>query len=191
MSESILDRLDREHGGARQYLATLIVVGGATRERAAEALARKYDIPAPTGRSITSWKNDDPELRDLIKQMEDAKRDLAPGDDPADLIRPEVNRGRAVADLFAVCEQFPAFARLMHREHDRLKSAPDDAAGSDWGLPDEDTDDGEGLAASNEAFAALRESDGMTDEEFEADCVRRLGDYEETHVPTPGAGALA
>jgi hypothetical protein len=31
----------------------------------------------------------------------------------------------------------------------------------------------------------------MTDEEFEQDCVRRLGDYEEECLPTPGAGALA
>jgi hypothetical protein len=189
MSDGILDRLDRDPGGARQYVATLIVAGGASRAEVAEALARKYHIAPPTGRSVTQWKNHDPELRDLIAQMEAAKRDVKPGDDPADLLPRKVNRALAVADLLHVLDEFPAFERLFHREAARRKSAPGSAAdtASAWGspLPDEATiADGD----RREDLLALIESEGMTDEEFEQDCIRRLGDYEE-HLPSPSPEA--
>jgi hypothetical protein len=165
--ESILDRLDRDPGGARQYVATLLVVGGATRSQVADAMARKYGIPAPTGRSVTAWKNTDPELRKLIQQMEAAKRDVAPGGTVE--IRPEVNRAHAVADLFAVCEQFPAFALLVHRDADREESSA-----STWGAPENVTPGGEDDSFHSEAMAALMEGEGMSDEEFEAHCRARL-----------------
>jgi len=169
MSESILDRLDREHGGgARQYVATLLVVGGASRAQVAEALARKYDIPAPTGRSVTAWKNDDPALRDLIRQMEAAKRDLAPGDDPRDLLpRREVTAEAASERLFTFAIQCRPLAELLKREAARRG---DDGVG--WGFDDfapAADDDG----APDDVLAVLT-AEHETAAEFEADCLARL-----------------
>ncbi len=178
MSESILDRLDREHGDARQYVATLFVVGGATREQVAEALARKYDIPAPTGRSVSKWKNGDPELRDLIRQMEAAKRDLTPDDDPTALLRPEVNTAQAAADLFGVALQSPSFAALLKREAERRGGAYAAGLYFDEFAPDPDGDDDQ---EADDVLAVLRAGHD-TAAEFEADCLARLA---ADPLPTP------
>jgi hypothetical protein len=157
MTESILDRLDREHGGgARQYVATLIVLGGASRAQVAEALARKYSIPEPTGRSVTAWKNGDSKLRAIIEAMQSAKRDLAPDDDLGDVLAkmPEpVDRGEAATDLFGVMEQFPAFNALSVRCFND-PDFPDDV----W-------------------LKVLRE-DHDSDAAFEAACAALVGDYD-------------
>ncbi len=165
MTESTLDRLDRDPGGARQYVATLIVVGGATRAQIAEALARKYSIPEPTSRSVTAWKNGDPELRAIVEAMEAAKRDLAPGEDPTQLIPEPVDPAEASGDLFDLAIRIPSFGTLLYREGQR---------------DDDQADDVLAVLAAGHATAA----------EFEADCIRRLGDYN-PHVPTPGSGSLA
>lgn len=183
MSESILDRLDRDPGGARQYVATLLVVGGASRAQVADALARKYGISAPTGRSVTEWKNNDPELRDLIRQMEAAKRDVSPGDDPRDLLPREVNPARSADDLFTLAIHCRPFAELLKREAARRSDDAGDAGG--WGFDDyalaADDDDGR----PDDVLAVLT-AEHETAAEFEADCIRRLGDFD--HVsPTPGA----
>jgi hypothetical protein len=190
MAESILDRLDRDPGGARQYVATLLVAGGASRAQVADALARKYSIPAPTGRSITEWKNHDPELRTLIAEMETAKRDLRPGDDPTDLLPREVNQAQAASDLFGVCIHFPAFALLMERERE-TEDGPDGAdtrgAFEQFDPPPAAADDPD----SDSDVLAVLIAGHETAEAFEADCLARLGDYSPTVEPTPGAGRLA
>jgi hypothetical protein len=188
MADGILDRLDRDPGGAREYVATLLVVGGASRAEIAQAMARKYGIPAPTGRSVTKWKNNDPELRALIEKMEAAKLDLKPGDDPAALLRREANPAQAVSDLLGVCVTFPAFGLLLNRERTRQAAA---VASQEVGAfeqhdsppPSDDPDD------DGDVFAVLA-AEHETAAEFEADCVRRLGDYDAA-TPTPGAGALS
>jgi hypothetical protein len=194
--ESILDRLDRNPGGARQYVATLLVVGGASRTQIAEALARKYDIAVPTTRSISAWKNTDPELRELIRQMEAAKRDVAPGGDPLKLMPREVNKAQVDSDLFSLCVDVPAFALLIAREDDRRAAAAAD--GSDPGsvgafeqveaappAPLDPDDDG----PEDDVLAVLL-ADHETLEDFAADCQRRLGDWMPSQTPTAGAGAL-
>jgi hypothetical protein len=174
MAESILDRLDRDPGGARQYVATLTVIGGATRAQVADALARKYGINPPTGRSVTKWKSEDPELRALIEQMRAAKRDVAPGDDPADLIPVQVDPAEAVSDLFGVAIQFPHFARLV--KVDAAEIAPDGgpelggfAAGSGGFYPPADAAD-----PADDAVRAVLDAEHETAAEFEADCRARL-----------------
>ncbi len=170
MAESILDRLDRDPGGARQYVATLIVVGGATRSQVADALARKYNIPAPTGRSITGWKNNDPQLRDLIGQMEAAKRDVTPGDNLTDLLPREVTAEAASERLFALAIHCRPFAELLKREGDRRAGDAGDNDG--WGF-----DDPAPVAADDgapDAVLAVLSAEHETDAEFEADCRARL-----------------
>lgn len=169
MSDSILDRLDRDPGGARQYVATLIVAGGATRAEVAEALARKFHIPEPTGRSVTQWKNHDPELRELIRQMEAAKRDAKPGDNLADLLPREVNPAAAAADLFTVAINCRPFAELLKREADRRAGGDN----GEWGFDDSaplTADDG---GALDDVLAVLS-AEHETAAEFEADCRARL-----------------
>lgn len=190
MADSILDRLDRNPGGAREYVATLLVAGDATREQVAEALARKYSIAKPTGRTITKWKNHDPELRELIQKMEAVKRDAKPGDD-ADLLRPQVTTGRATLWLFDLADRFPAFANLLRREGGRREAGGggDDGLGYDpYADPVVSDEDGEGEQDDNVTAVLL--ADHETDAEFEADCVRRLGADYNPHAPEPGAGAL-
>jgi hypothetical protein len=182
MTESILDRLDREPGGARQYIATLIVVDGATRAQVAEALAKKYNVPAPTGRSITAWKTRDSKLCELIEQMTAAKRDLAPGDDPTALLRPPVNVAQADADLFNLAVDCPAFGDLIAREIEREeKVAPTTAWGApvnpDAPDPDPAADPDDEDEPPSDVIAVLL-TDYETVEEREADCLRRLGDYQ-------------
>jgi hypothetical protein len=175
MTESILDRLDRDPGGARQYVATLIVIGGASRAKVAEALARKYNIPAPTGRSVTAWKSGDSKLRALIEQTEAAKRDVAPGGDPTDLLPEPVNVAQVDADLFSLADEFPAFGDLMRREAER---AEDTAPTTAWGAPESPAaasdDDGDPPPADD---IAVLLAEHETAAAFEADCKRRLGDY--------------
>jgi hypothetical protein len=179
MSDSILDRLDRDPGGARQYVATLVVAGGATNADVADALARKYHISAPTTRSVSQWKNNDSDLRDLIRQMEAAKRDVKPGDNLADLLPREVNPAAAVADLFTVAIHCRPFAELLKREGDRRAGDAGDNGG--WGFDDPApaaTDDG-----APDAVLAVLSAEHETAAEFEADCRARLA---ADPLPVPG-----
>lgn len=188
--ESILDRLDRDPGGARQYVATLLVIGGATRSQVAEAMARKYEIAAPTGRSITAWKNNDPELRTLIRQMEAAKRDVAPGDNPLALMPREVNKAQVDADLFGLCVDVPAFGLLIHREATRQsETAAEDGRGV-FEVLDDPTPPADFDADAMDDVRAVLLAGHETLEDFAADCERRLDGWEPEQTPTAGAGAL-
>lgn len=174
MAESILDRLDRDPGGARQYVATLLVAGDASRAQVADALALKYDIPAPTGRSVSKWKNEDPELRELIRQMEAAKRDVAAGDDPRGLLpRQEIAPAAASERLFtfAICSR--PFAELVKRGE---AGRPGDDDGAGWGFDDFDLVAFD-ADAPDDVLAVLT-AEHETAAEFEADCLARLGDFE-------------
>lgn len=171
MSDSILDRLDRDPGGARQYVATLIVAGGATNSDVADALARKYHIGVPSSRSVSQWKNHDPELRDLIRQMEAVKRDVRPGDSLADLLPREVNPAAAVADLFTVAIQCRPFAELLKREGDRRARDAGDNGG--WGFDDPAPAGADDDGAPDDVLAVLT-AEHETAAEFEADCRARL-----------------
>lgn len=189
MAENTLDRLDREPGGARQYVAQLFVVGGATREQVAAQLHKRFGVKVTT-RSISKWKAEDAELRRLIDELEEVRRDLAPDASAADVlanIPAPVDRAQVCADLLTMTIKFPAFGRLMHREYVREKAAPEND-GRVWG--DTPAASGGSFPESNEAFRAMMEGEGKSDEEFEQDCIRRLGDYEEEHLPTD-AGSLA
>jgi len=182
MADSILDRLDREHGGgARQYIANLFVVGGATREQVAEKLAEKYSIPAPTGRSISKWKNEDAELRELIRQMEAAKRDLAPGDDPTALLpRREVSREAASERLFTFAVTSPAFAKLLKRDG---PGGEDDSGG--WGFDDYAAHPGPDVDDGPDDVLAVLIAGHETAEAFEVDCERRLAAATAETAATP------
>ena len=61
MSETILDRLEVEHGQAREFLAEQIVAGSSNAQLA-DALAAKFGIAPPTVRSISTWVNHDKRL---------------------------------------------------------------------------------------------------------------------------------
>lgn len=114
MADNTLDRLDRDPGGARRYVAQLFVVGGATREQVANKLRDKYGVSVTT-RIITTWRNNDPELRGMMEELEAIKRDLSPGDEtnPADLLRETVDPAEAVNDLLSACIRSPELAKLI------------------------------------------------------------------------------
>lgn len=172
MADNTLDQINATHGGdARRWVASLIAAGG-TNKQVVAALLKTYNVTV-TPRSVSQWRNHDPVLVEFIAEMEAAKSEL----DPAALLRPAVNRARAVADLFAVCEEFPAFAALMHRERDRL---PARAAPDGWGLADEDATvaDDENPNAALAVLLAGHE----TDEAFRADCLSRLAADERESV---------
>ena len=67
MNESILDRLDRDPGGARDYVAQLHVFG-ANRKAICAKLATRFDIAEPTPRSLTNWLNGDEALLEKIAE---------------------------------------------------------------------------------------------------------------------------
>ena len=173
-----LDRLDAEHGGdARSYVAQLFVVGGATREQVAQKLRERYGVEVTT-RIITTWRNGDKKLIALMEELEAVKRELQPDDDLGDVLskmpRP-VDPAQSASDLFGMAIRFPAFAKLMSRDGQRAEEnnpaaelgfgfAPSASAGAEDDL---DNDVRAVLAAGHE-----------TDEEFEADCLRRLSDYQ-------------
>ncbi len=173
MADSILDRLDRDPGGAREYVATLLV-SGATRAQVADAMARRFNITAPTGRSVTEWKNNDPELRDLIRRMEAAKRDLAAGDDPTNLLPRQPNPARVVGGLMGLAIQCRPFAELLKRDSARSDNAASAAAEDvGWYFDEEPLPGADPDAPPDDVLAVLL-AGHETDAEFEADCRARL-----------------
>lgn len=155
MAETILDKLDRDHGsatgpgGARRYVASLIVLGGATRAQVAAALAKRFGIQPPTSRSVTTWINQDAKLIAMLRELEEIKREAKGDVDISDLPEP-TDPAEASRILYDLCVACPPFGTLVSR---------DDADGED--------DVAAVLAAGHE-----------TDEAFEADCIARLDDYD-------------
>ena len=88
MTEPLLDRLDRDPGGARRFVADLLGQG-ATNGQVAEAIASRFGVKAPTPRSVTAWRNNDPELVAMLEELARIRANLAPDDttNPADLLR--------------------------------------------------------------------------------------------------------
>jgi|ERR1051326_459218 hypothetical protein len=154
-TESILDRLDREPGGCRRWISQLVVVGGATRAQVAAKLQERYGVSVTT-RSLTSWYANDEQLKALIEELEDVRRDMNPDASPADLLAavPEpIDRAEAVADLYAFLDEFPVYGELIHRAE-----------------LDPDCDD--------DAAAQVLLEDHADDAAFEAACRERLGDWD-------------
>jgi hypothetical protein len=119
-------------------------------------MARKYSIPAPTGRSVTTWQNSDEKLVAMIRELEGIQRDLAPDDDLAAVLArmPEpVDRAEAITDLWIFLDEHPAYAELSHRAE-----------------LDPDCDD--------DAAREVLLEDHPDDASFEAACRERLGDWD-------------
>jgi hypothetical protein len=152
MTESTLDRLDRDPGGARRYVASLLAMG-ATRGQVVEKLRDKYGVTVTT-RSVTKWKNSDSELMKLVDELVAIKRELDPDDsrNPLDHLPEPVDQAAAVEDLFGLLDDHPAFADLSAR----CNLDPD--------FPDD---------AAREVLL----EDHADDEAFEAACRERLGDW--------------
>jgi hypothetical protein len=196
MTEPILDRLDREHGGgARRYVANLFVVGGASRAQVAAALARKYSIPAPTTRSVTAWRSKDPELKKMIAELEAIKAETSPDDPTLPELSQPVNIERVDGVLFDFLSAHPAFAALLFRGRvapNEQTPAAETTVGRDWwrepstyGGPERVSED---IAP---AVLAVLVADYDTPEDFDAACEALLPDDWDSHVePTPGAGIL-
>lgn len=177
MSESVLDRLDRDPGGARRWLAQAFVVAGASRAQVARQLRAKYGVTV-TPRTLTNWRAKDSTLVELMVELEQVKRDLAPDDptNPADLLRDAPDAAQNASDLFGLTIQFPPLAKLVHREAKRRETDPG-LAFAQTPAADPDPDD---------AVHAVLAAAHPTAAEFAADCERRLGDYD-PHAPALAA----
>jgi|GEM_PF-5757956 len=174
MTEPLLDRLDRDPGGARRFVANLLGQG-ATNAQVADAILARFG-ESVTPRSVTTWRNKDPELRELIADLAAIKRTLAADDDtnPADLLRPQINRAQVDDDLFTLAEEQPAFAVLLLRDADREEATPTTV----WGEPlTDDPPANDAPVVDDDALAVLA-ADHESDEAFAADCAGRLTDDE-------------
>jgi hypothetical protein len=155
MAETILDKLDRDPGGARKYVAALYSYG-ATHEQVAQKIAEKFGIRQPSKRIVGEWRRNDAKLIALCDELEAIRRDMSPDASPADVlanIPAPVDRGEAAIDFFVLMEQFPSFNALSVR----CSSDPD--------FPDDTW------------LEVLRE-DHDSDAAFEAACASAAGDYD-------------
>lgn len=155
MTDNTLDRLDRDPGGARKYVAALYAYGG-THEQVAQKLAEKFALPkVPSKRIVGKWRRTDAALIALIGELEDVRRDMNPDASPADVlanIPAPVDPAEAAADWFALLDTHPAFADLSLRaEHD---------GGFDV-----------------DPVQVLKDGADDTAEEFEARCAALVGDW--------------
>lgn len=152
MSENLLDKLDRDPGGCRRYVASLLAMG-ATRGQVVNKLRDKYGVTVTT-RSVTAWKNNDTELQKLVDELVAIKRELDPADgrNPLDHLPEPADPAEAVTDLFNLLDAHPAFADLSAR-CDLDPDFPDDAA------------------------REVLLEDHADDEAFEAACREHLGDW--------------
>lgn len=161
MSENTLDRLDRDPGGARQYVAQLAVLG-ATNAQIAKALHDKFNVKKLTTRIVSHWRNNDAKLIQLVNELEAVKRDLSPGDDLGGVlakIPAPVDPAVAASDLFGVAIHCRPLAELL------IAGAEDEI--------------GDVLAVGHE-----------TDAEFEAACAAALRDYVPAEAPKDESGGF-
>jgi hypothetical protein len=167
MADNTLDRLSRENNeDVRRYLANLIGAAGANREQVVKKLRDRYGVTVTT-RTVTNWQNNDPALVAMLRELEDIRHDLNPGEGLDALLPEAIDPADASGDLFDLAVKFPAFGKLIYREGKRDEDDP----------------------AEDDVLVVLA-AEHDTAEDFAADCARRLGDYN-PHVPTPGAGSLS
>lgn len=161
MTESILDRLDRDPGGARRYVASLLAMG-ATRGQVVEKLRTRFGVTVTT-RSVTAWKNNDAELRKLVDELVAIKRELDPDDgrNPLDHLPEPTDPAEAVTDLFNLLDDHPAYAMVCERaDHDESFDV--------------------------DPIRVLLDGEHDSPEEFEARCTALVGDWN-YHVEVGGA----
>ncbi len=118
MADNLLDKLDRDPGGARKYLAALYSYG-ASHEQAAQKLAEKFALhKVPSKRILGTWRRTDAKLVALVDELEAVRRDMNPSASPADVlanIPAPVDRAQIDADVFTVMDECPSWALLHHR----------------------------------------------------------------------------
>ncbi len=190
MTEPLLDRLDRDPGGARRFVADLLGQG-ASNAQVADALGARFGETV-TPRSVSTWRNNDPELVAMLEEIARIRRNLAPDDktNPADLLKPAVNLAAVDRDLFDMCEAHPAWAALLRRDGaggSDAESAPElDYYGRPIDPVPADDDEDAAEDQPDDALAVLQA--GHATLEFEADAISRLTDAERdeiAHLLTP------
>jgi hypothetical protein len=155
MADNLLDKLDRDPGGARKYVAALYSYG-ASHEQVAQKLAEKFGIRQPSKRITGEWRRNDAKLIALCDELEAIRVDMNPDASPADVlaaIPSPVDRGEAVIDFFVLLEQFPAFSALSVR----CSNDPD--------FPDD-------------VWLKVLREDHADDAAFETACAAAAGDYD-------------
>jgi DNA-binding transcriptional LysR family regulator len=151
MADNLLDKLDRDPGGARRYLASLYAFG-ASHEQAAQKLAEQFHVRAPTSRTTGEWRRNDPQLRQMIEALEAAKADVGADADPADVLAnvpAPVDPCELATAIFDLHEDYPAWSRLSHRAFND-PDMDDDLA---WNILLEDHADDGAFEAACEAAA--------------------------------------
>lgn len=187
MTEPLLDRLDRDPGGARRFVADLLGQG-ATNAQVAEALASRFGASV-TPRSITTWRNNDPELVAMLAELDRIRQNLSPDDDanPADLLKPAVNLAAVDLDLELYAEAHPAQAALLRRDEEGAEDRA--AAETDYyGRPIESETPADDDAVPSDDALAVLSAEHDSPEAFEADALSRLTADERdeiAHLLTP------
>lgn len=203
MTIPLLDRLDADPGGARRFVADLLGQG-ASNAQISDALKARFGGTV-TPRQISTWRNNDPELLEMLAELEKIKRGLAADDEtnPADLLAPKYDWDTILFDLG---QRHPAFNLLLVRDPAELLEREADAAPAEpagpWDFlqpgaaPVTIADEDDPVLADVIDVLGIIDAGG-TPEEFEAACLAKLGvesvaEYRaRVEHPVKGAGRLS